>query len=132
MGKKKRLKSDRCNGSFKRKEEREMTFKCPCCGNESNTSVGVDALKEIGGGATSRALMLALCDANGRNLSIDQLVDATYGGRIDGGPENARRSVLVTLHKLRKRVKKLGWQIPNAVKEGMRGSYRLIPLESTK
>lgn len=47
--------------------------------------------------ASSIRLLLWLCCANGRIVSVDELVDLIYGGAADGGPGHANNIVRLTI-----------------------------------
>lgn len=47
--------------------------------------------------ASAVRLLLWLCCANERIVSVDELVDLIYGGAVDGGPEGANGIVRLTI-----------------------------------
>lgn len=68
--------------------------------------------------ATEHRLFEALQAAYPQTLSRVDLESVLYGDREDGGPEWGSSVVLVTMHRLRKKLSRRGWRV-------VQGGYRL-------
>jgi DNA-binding response OmpR family regulator len=86
---------------------------CQCCGSLCS----VDGLRidpdrkqaQWPGGQvqlrlTEAKLLSSLAGAAGRVVRLDALIDAVWGDDVDGGPDNARKSVYVHMCYLRRRL----------------------------
>lgn len=87
---------------------------------------GIDDLRL---GIKSLTIVDALSRARPRYVDISVLVDRLYSMDANGGPDNASKSVIVMICKLRPRLRAIGWRITDSrMGRGTPGRYRLEPV----
>jgi hypothetical protein len=95
---------------------------CPCCSQTVTPPGRLQALvRELGpvSGGILRELL-----ASSESLTPSQIADRVYAGVAGGGPVGATNVVRQMVHRMKPRLKEIGWTI-RAV--GWSG-YRLVPL----
>lgn len=97
-----------------------MPTNCPCCGTE----IDVTDPAELAGSFTGIMSRLIRYMADGKRKSIYQMVAHTYADDPTGGPDDAGRSIRVTLCKNRPKMRSSGWDILGY--SGRGGGYRLV------
>jgi hypothetical protein len=83
---------------------------CPCCGQEVTPKGRLQAFaarqSPIVQGPVIRALMQAT-----RPLSAAELVDRVYANNPSGGPDGATKSIHIAVHRLKPKLRDIGWMI---------------------
>lgn len=84
---------------------------CPCCGQEVKPKARLQAFaarrqKSPLTGGVLRALMSARAP-----MPLHDLVMAVYADDPNGGPESADQCVRIAIHRLRPKLRDIGWNI---------------------
>lgn len=112
---------------------RVETYSCPCCGGFIGEAAPVTEILETMPDTPRKSALRALVRKVGRPIEREQLIEAMWGDRLDGGPESIDSSFGVQLSRLRKDLKRHGWTIlcigRNTGEHNHGGSYKLIPSE---
>lgn len=109
---------------------------CPICGAEISAALSPESLKSISFGKTASRTILTLINSYPKPLTMEEIVNAVYWSDPNGGPLNAETVIRLTLPKIRKKLKPMGWTIQNiaATKTGRSrvGKYLLMPITSAE
>lgn len=90
-----------------------MSCKCAHCNSViDNAAFGAECLT-VRVTPKQAKILRRLIAAQGTLLMLDELVDAAYGDRIDGGPLNARMTTKQGLYFLKHRVRSVGYDVVN-------------------
>lgn len=102
---------------------------CPTCGHAMEAKrASLETLSSAPFEPQLRLIIDALAKAYPRFVTTDFLLDHLYGGRQDGGPDNAESLIRTRISKLRKQLAPYGWTIPKHG-SGNQGRYKLQPIE---
>ena len=105
---------------------------CPRCEANWSASLRVDHDRNCvswdGGEVKLRPyqaqMLRALVDGCCRVVRRSRLVDAIWGDKVDGGPENANGAVNVHMHYLRRSLRQAGF--PGSIRTEPRVGYELV------
>lgn len=112
-------------------QPRLQTVMCPCCGGFMGEAAPLDAVREKVRMGHQLIILDLLSRRVGRLVSNTDIVDAMYGDRADGGPENCGNVAKVTICRLKKTIEAFGWTIVSVGRgSGNTASYRLQPVEA--
>lgn len=103
-----------------------MSVSCPCCGAEMHTP-GLSALRYIRVTTLQRQVLDVLINAFPRTLSTRQIADRVYADDPNGGPDKAEGCIEVSLYRIRKVIKHVGW---TAGTSGPHGGIGLRQIEA--
>lgn len=92
-------------------EELAPSAVCPCCGAPMSDKIAIEALEFIPVPKMERELLEYLIRRHPRRVSIDQIIEHTYGADPNGGPTDAANVISVRLTNLRRRLATYGWTI---------------------
>lgn len=99
-----------------------MTVICPNCGFKHETGPYATELLQIRMPNLERRVLVRLIKARGAMVTREQMVDALYGDRHDGGPDLAEFTLQSHVSKLKKKLAGSAWTIQSRRFEG----YRLV------
>lgn len=105
-----------------------MTCLCPTCGHETIQRAPIEGLTSAPLGRVERRIVEALARAYPGHISSDRLIDIIYGDKADGGPDNPRVIISVTMIRLRRKLPAFGWTIPKARSGPGTEGYHLEPI----
>lgn len=95
-------------------------------------AIDITGLDDLRLGIKSLTIVRTLFAARPRYVDISVLVDSLYAMDANGGPDNASKSVIVMICKLRRKLAPIGWRITDSrMGRGTPGRYRLEPVEET-
>lgn len=96
-------------------------MRCQCCGQE--VQFDLEAAMVAGRLTPLECVILRIIDkADGFWLTAQQIADAVYADRADGGPDWARSNVIERIHAIRKKLSTTGIEIEGRTHCG----YRLV------
>ncbi len=104
---------------------------CPCCGRKAaldQIRINLAARSVARGDVTIRypqttfVLAQLLLAASPRHISNDEMVEALWGHRSDGGPVQAEQQIAVRIMALRTSLPKMGLRVENLHGQG----YRIV------
>jgi DNA-binding response OmpR family regulator len=109
---------------------RVQSFCCPSCGGYIGEAAAVDTVRESISAPAKRLIFDMLTRRVGRPVLKDAIIEAVYGSRSDGGPDNASTIVQVLVSQLRRQIEPYGWTISNSRGgAGELAQWKLIPTE---
>lgn len=104
-----------------------MNMCCPTCGH-ALASASPAVLRDMHLPPQMRTIVDVLVAAYPRQVSVQRLIEALYGDRPDGGPDNPEGVLKTRISAIRKVVEAAGWTIPRHG-YGESGRYRLEKIE---
>lgn len=110
---------------------RVQSFTCPCCGGFIGEAAGIDQVREAITAPAHRIIFDLLSRSIGSPVMRDRVMERMYGGRADGGPDNAGKVLAVQVSQLRRKLQPFGWTISGSSGGvGEFAQWRLIPTEA--
>lgn len=75
-----------------------------------------------------RSVLDALSRSIGKPVTRDSIIERVYGGRADGGPDDADHVIKAVVSQLRRQIEPFGWTITHGKGgSGNMAQWRLIP-----
>ena len=102
---------------------------CPTCGHTIPGPVFVSGLRDLFLGKNEAAIIDALARSYPGGLQTPRLIYQVWANDINGGPENPRCVLAVTIGRLRKKLSKYGWTIASPGIGRRSGIYSLRKME---
>lgn len=99
---------------------------CPLCGSPMHAQQPLDSLREVSLGGTCGHLLKRAIEAYPGGVKRSQLFAEVWGADPGGGPENPANSISVSMNRVNKVIKPLGWRM-FATRSGGGPRYRLLP-----
>ena len=99
---------------------------CPCCGGAGK----IDDASGVPLTSVEREIFDAVFAAKTSGISLDGLVNRIYGGRADGGPDDAKGVTRVRICRMNKELAKVGLRV-KATNLGPGAVYRVVAAAPT-
>lgn len=85
--------------------------RCPTCGQRMGLGPTVEVLRELS--PNEALIFLCIMQAGVAGVTVEDLIDGTYGDDPEGGPLSARKVIHVLKHRLAAKALKHGFRIHN-------------------
>lgn len=115
-------------GGIMETNSRMQVCTCPTCGGSIGEAAPINAVRDAVTAPMRRIIFDTLSRSPGQPVMREVIVSRIYGGRSDGGPDDADHVVKATVSQLRRQIEPFGWTITHGRGgSGNLAQWRLIP-----